>query len=130
MEAEESETVDNSPDNERNDNNIGMRMKFRNYTPQTQLLDGLYYEEKAEPGSIKHFIQDKLDLLKVDEEHANSDDPARKYGIDPEMLDPQKPDWDLKRNFSKKSRKLDKLVAKSCQEFRKKQAKKKSQKSK
>lgn len=62
------------------------QIKFKNYTPQTNLLDDMYVIEKAEPGSISHLIEDKLNLI-------NDDTPVK------DLLEPKKIDWDLKRRI-------------------------------
>jgi len=66
-------------------------IKFRNYQPQTDFLEGLYIFEKADPKSVHEFIKDKLDLI--------SDTSFR---IDPKLMEPKKVDWDLKRRIEKR----------------------------
>ena len=75
--------------------------KFRNYTPQTRFLDGLYTVEKSQQGSIRHLIEDKLNII--------SDDTS----IDPKLLEPKKVDWDLKRRLEKRMEILDRDTRKS-----------------
>lgn len=72
-------------------NNSNSLMRFRNYKPQTNFLDGLYTVDKSQPGSISELIKDKLDLI--------SDGNLR---IDPKILEPKKIDWDLKRRLEKR----------------------------
>lgn len=74
-------------------------LKFKNYTPQTQLLEGTYTIEKCEPESIKTLIQDKLDLLEDETVDLNSKDQCR---MDMKMVD-----WDLKRRIGKRMEKLE-----------------------
>lgn len=76
-------------------------IKLRNYKPQTNFLDGLFYIEQAQPGSINHLIENKLELV--------SDD----YKIDPKLMDPKKVDWDLKRRIEDRMEKLEKQTRKS-----------------
>lgn len=77
------------------------KIKFRNYTPQTDLLDGLFEISKAEPEVIEPFIEDKLNLL------------GQKGKITLEDLDFKKIDWDLKRRIEGKMQDLDEKTRKS-----------------
>lgn len=62
-------------------------IRFRNYTPQTKFLDGMYVMEKSEPETLTPLIQDKLDLCDENKPLA-------------ERLEPKKIDWDLKCRIS------------------------------
>lgn len=77
--------------------------KFRNYLPQSKFLDGLTVTSAAEPLSINHLIQDKLDLVPKD----------GNYRIDHQLLEPKKVDWDLKRRFERRLEKLEASTGKA-----------------
>lgn len=79
--------------------------KFRNYTSQTHFLDGLYTIDKAQPGSIAEYIEDKIKLAS-DSDYL-IDDGENKYKINPEKLNLQKIDADLKRRIEDKLEKLE-----------------------
>lgn len=83
-----------SDDTQRCDEQI---YKFRNYVPQSKFLCGLSKTSTAEPLSINHLIQDKLDLVPKD----------GNYRIDHQLLEPKKDDWDLKRRFERRLAKLE-----------------------
>lgn len=85
-------------------------INFRNYTPQTSLLEGSFTLEKAEPESITPYIQDKLDLLKDDTNDNNDKNP---YKLDIKILEPKKADWDLKRRIEKRMERLDRETRKN-----------------
>lgn len=70
------------------------RIRFRNYTPQTKFLDGMYVIEKTEPETLTQLIQDKLDLCDDNKPLA-------------ERLEPKKVDWDLKRRISNSLERLE-----------------------
>lgn len=75
------------------------RIRFRNYTPQTKFLEGMYTLDKAEPDTLTPLIQDKLDLL-------NDNTPLA------ERLEPKKIDWDLKCRISGSLEKLERETRK------------------
>lgn len=75
------------------------RIKFRNYTPQTKFLDGMYSIEKTEPETLTPLIQDKLDLC-------NDNTPLA------ERLEPKKIDWDLKCRISNSLERLERETRK------------------
>lgn len=75
------------------------RIKFRNYTPQTKFLEGMYIVEKAEPDTLTPLIQDKLDLSK-------DNAPVS------ERLEPKKVDWDLKCRLGRSLEKLERETRK------------------
>lgn len=85
-------------------------INFRNYTPQTRLLEGSYTVEKAEPESIIPYIQDKLDLLNDNRSESSDKNP---YKLDIKILEPKKVDWDLKRRIEKKMERLDRETRKN-----------------
>lgn len=78
--------------------------KFRNYTPQTHFLEGLYTVERSQPATIDHLIKDKIDLV-------SSQDTG--YRIDPKLFEPKKIDWDLKRRIEKRLELLESDTRKS-----------------
>lgn len=65
-------------------------IKFRNYKPVTDLLDGMWIDDTTEPRSITHLIEDKLRLI-TDE---------KPYTTKP--FDPETVNWDLKRRLAPK----------------------------
>lgn len=79
--------------------------KFRNYTPQTHFLEGLYTIDKAQPGSIAEYIEDKIKLISDGDYLIN--DGENKYKINPEKLNLQKIDADLKRRIEGRLEKLE-----------------------
>lgn len=79
---------------------------FRNYRPQTSLLEGSYSTKKAQPGSITPYVKDKFQLLD-DNEFYLKNDSVNQFNLNPKVLEPKKPDWDLKCRISKKMDKLD-----------------------
>lgn len=85
-------------------NNSQSLLRFRNYTPQTKFLEGLYRVDKAEPSSIDSYIEDKINLISDNDYTMNDND--NKHRINPEKLNLQKIDADLKRRIEKR---LDKL---------------------
>lgn len=89
-------------------------LRFRNYNPQTNLLEGMYLIEKSEPESITPYIQDKLKLLDPDQDNRDTDNPFR---INPEMLDAKKVDFDLKRRLESKIEKLDRETRKNIDKY-------------
>lgn len=91
---------------ERNDSNSQQIIRFRNYTPQTDFLDGMYTIEQSQPGSIRHLIEDKLNLI------VSNEDDGKRYMIDPASMEPKKANWDLKRRLEKKMEKLDRETSK------------------
>jgi hypothetical protein len=88
--------------------------KFRNYVPQTNFLKGICVTKPTEPTSINHLIQDKLDLIPKD----------GNYKIDHKLLEPKKIDYDLKRRFEKRLKKLERDTSKSISEHVKKDRRK------
>lgn len=78
--------------------------KFRNYTPQTHFIDGIFSVEKSQPGTISHLIEDKLDILSKG---------GAGYRIDPKLMEPKKEDWDLKRRIEKRMETLERATRKS-----------------
>lgn len=84
-------------------------LKFRNYKPQTKLLEGHYTIEKSEPSTIHHRIQDKLELVNLE--------------FDPDYLELKKPDWDLKCRIKSKLDKLERETNKQIKLEVKKRAK-------
>ena len=106
MELSRSPSMSQADEEPRNYVNSEPMLKFRNYKPQTSFLDGLYTEEQAEPETIQHLIQDKLDLLAADEDHL-------RYRINPKLMEPKKIDFDLKRRIEKKLDKLERETKKS-----------------
>lgn len=90
------------------------RYKFRNYVPQTKFLEGSCQIKPSEALSIDHLIQDKLDLIPKD----------GNYKIDHKMLEPKKIDWDLKRRFEKRLKRLERDTSKSISEHIKSKRKK------
>lgn len=106
------------PDDDADINDIDMnhssessKLKFRNYEPQTQFLEGLYTITKSEPESIVPFIRDKLDLL-ADNDVNKDDTTNNQYKIDKDMLEFKKVDWDLKRRIEKRLEKLERETRK------------------
>jgi hypothetical protein len=90
------------------------KYKFRNYIPQTKFLEGSCVTRPSEPLPINHLIQDKLDLIPSD----------GNYMIDHKMLEQKKVDWDLKRRFEKRLRKLERDTSRKISEHIKKERKK------
>lgn len=84
---------------------------FRNYTPQTNLLEGLFVVEKSTLETITARIEDKLKLIS---EETNCDN---KYQIDKVMLEPQKVDSDLKRLINPRLDKLERETRKQIDKF-------------
>lgn len=110
-EVEEDEEVDDQNDDANNQSpNSNHIIQFRSYSPQTNLLDGLYSSEKIEPLTITKYIEDKLSILK--ESESTDQDVDNVYKIDPEMLELKKVDWDLKRRLEKRMEKLDRETRK------------------
>lgn len=72
-------------------------LRFRNYKPQTDLLEGMYIKQ-TEPETIVTRIQDKLELL---DESAG-----------PVELEPKKVDWDLKQRLQERLARLDRQTQK------------------
>lgn len=90
------------------------KYKFRNYAPQTKFLEGSCVIRPSEALSINHLIQDKLDLIPTD----------GNYKIDHTLLEPKKIDWDLKRRFEKRLKKLERDTSKSISAHIKRERKK------
>ncbi|KAJ6637981.1 Coiled-coil domain-containing protein 12 [Pseudolycoriella hygida] len=82
--------------------------KFRSYKPQDEsiLENAILAEAAAE--SIETEVQDQLDMLKT---------PIVIDEIDIVNLAPRKPDWDLKRDVSKKLEKLEKQTQRAIAEL-------------
>lgn len=93
--------------------------RFRNYSPQTNFLDGLYTIDKAEPCSIAEFIEDKLKL--IDDSNYLVNDEENKYKIIPEKLDLQKVDVDLKRRIEGRLEKLENETRRQINKYLKSQ---------
>lgn len=95
------------------DGNSSVKIKFRNYKPQTEFLDGLFIVDRSEPASINEFIKDKLDMIT-----------DGNYNIDPNILEPKKVDWDLKRRLERRveilERETRKGISKHIKDARKK----------
>ncbi|XP_015176968.1 PREDICTED: coiled-coil domain-containing protein 12 [Polistes dominula] len=81
--------------------------KFRSYKPQDESLKEKVLEN-AKPGDVESEVQDQLSAAKskvVIEE------------LDISNLAPRKPDWDLKRDVSKKLEKLERRTQKAIAEL-------------
>ncbi|KAF7407776.1 coiled-coil domain-containing protein 12 [Vespula maculifrons] len=81
--------------------------KFRSYKPQDESLKEKVLED-AKPGDVESEVQDQLSAAKskvVIEE------------LDISNLAPRKPDWDLKRDVSKKLEKLERRTQKAIAEL-------------
>ncbi|XP_046820715.1 coiled-coil domain-containing protein 12 [Vespa crabro] len=81
--------------------------KFRSYKPQDESLKEKVLED-AKPGDVETEVQDQLNAAKtkvVIEE------------LDISNLAPRKPDWDLKRDVSKKLEKLERRTQKAIAEL-------------
>ncbi|XP_047371306.1 coiled-coil domain-containing protein 12 [Vespa velutina] len=81
--------------------------KFRSYKPQDESLKEKVLED-AKPGDVETEVQDQLSAAKtkvVIEE------------LDISNLAPRKPDWDLKRDVSKKLEKLERRTQKAIAEL-------------
>ncbi|XP_043496790.1 coiled-coil domain-containing protein 12 [Polistes fuscatus] len=81
--------------------------KFRSYKPQDESLKEKVLEN-AKPGDVESEVQDQLNAAKskvVIEE------------LDISNLAPRKPDWDLKRDVSKKLEKLERRTQKAIAEL-------------
>lgn len=89
---------------------------FRNYTPITQLLEGLYVTEKSEPQSLIHRIEDRLKYVSQDEDQ--EEESCQNVKID---FDTRKINWDLKLRLSKRSLKLEKETMKQIAKYVKSQ---------
>ena len=98
MDEEDGNSSRHSSEPEAGRDSSELIFKFRNYTPQTQFLDGLYTVEKSQPATIGHLIKDKLDLISSEETG---------YRIDHKLFEPKKVDWDLKRRIEKRLEMLD-----------------------
>lgn len=79
--------------------------RFRNYSAQTNFLDGLYTVDKAEPCSITEFIEEKIKL--IDDSDYLASDEENKYKINSKKLNLQKVDSDLKRRIEGRLEKLE-----------------------
>lgn len=99
------DTPDNNESHDDHDNNKTSMpiIRFRNYTPQTGFLDGLVTVDQSEPGSIKHLIQDKLNLI-LDQEDDNE-----KYRINFDNIEISSKEvcWDLKQRIKKQMDQLE-----------------------
>lgn len=73
------------------------RTKFRSYTPQDETLKENAIIATAEAVDLEAEVQPQLDMLRT---------PIVIDEIDIANLAPRKPDWDLKRDVSKKLEKL------------------------
>ncbi|KAK2575811.1 hypothetical protein KPH14_007194 [Odynerus spinipes] len=81
--------------------------KFRSYKPQDESLKEKVLDD-AKPGDVEAAVQDQLSAAKskvVIEE------------LDISNLAPRKPDWDLKRDVSKKLEKLERRTQKAIAEL-------------
>ncbi|XP_067619398.1 coiled-coil domain-containing protein 12 [Eurosta solidaginis] len=80
---------------------------FRSYKPQNENTEGEVLEQKPS-GDIEEAVEGQLELLRqpmiIDE-------------IDIANLAPRKPDWDLKRDVSKKLERLDRRTQKAIAEL-------------
>lgn len=77
---------------------IQNRPKFRSYQPHDETLKENAIIATTEPADIESAVQSQLDLLQT---------PIVIDEIDIANLAPRKPDWDLKRDVSKKLEKLE-----------------------
>lgn len=91
--------------------NIEQPLVFRNYEPQTKLLEDLYVIEKTEPETIHSRIQDKLKLI---EDNGSEEE---RYKIDSKFLDPQKIDYDLKRRIQPRMDKLNRRTKREIDRY-------------
>lgn len=74
------------------------RPKFRSYTPQDEAIKENAIIATLEPVDLEAEVQSQLELLRT---------PIVIDEIDIANLAPRKPDWDLKRDVSKKLEKLE-----------------------
>ncbi|XP_028175431.1 coiled-coil domain-containing protein 12 [Ostrinia nubilalis] len=81
--------------------------KFRSYKPQDELLQEAKLEE-AQPTLVEDEVKD---LLEAGKEKVVLQD------LDISSLAPRKPDWDLKRDVSKKLEKLERRTQKAIAEL-------------
>ncbi|CAD6215796.1 GSCOCG00000609001-RA-CDS [Cotesia congregata] len=99
----------NEEKNSENSNEFGNlpKPKFRSYKPQDESLKENVLEE-AKPGNVESEVQDLLSAAhsKVVFEE-----------LDLTSLAPRKPDWDLKRDVSKKLEKLERRTQKAVIEL-------------
>jgi len=82
-------------------------IKFRNYVPKDEALKDKKIED-AKPQSVQESVQDHLEKAKPE---AIIDE------VDIATLAPRKPDWDLKRDVSKKLEKLQKKTQRAIVEL-------------
>lgn len=81
---------------------------FRSYKPQDETILENAIVPAAATESIEVEVQDQLDMLKT---------PIVIEDIDIVNLAPRKPDWDLKRDVSKKLEKLEKQTQRAIAEL-------------
>lgn len=81
--------------------------KFRSYRPQDEVLQEAALPE-AQPAAVDEEVKDLLEAAK---EKVVIDD------LDISSLAPRKPDWDLKRDVSKKLEKLERRTQKAIAEL-------------
>ncbi|KAH9505431.1 Coiled-coil domain-containing protein 12 [Bulinus truncatus] len=80
---------------------------FRSYKPESERLKELTVQS-AKPSDVTSSIKDQLESGKTD--HVVTD-------VDLSNLAPRKPDWDLKRDISKKMEKLDRKTQRAIAEL-------------
>ncbi|CAL1528363.1 unnamed protein product [Lymnaea stagnalis] len=80
---------------------------FRSYKPESQSLKE-QTKEAVKPADVKESIKDQLEAGKTD--HVVTE-------VDLSNLAPRKPDWDLKRDVSKKIEKLEKRTQRAIAEL-------------
>lgn len=85
-----------------------LRPIFRSYKPQDETILENAIVTEAVTESIEAEVQDQLDMLKT---------PIVIDEIDIVNLAPRKPDWDLKRDVSKKLDKLEKQTQRAIAEL-------------
>ncbi|XP_076240392.1 coiled-coil domain-containing protein 12 [Calliopsis andreniformis] len=97
-------------DSKENKNDTANRLpkpKFRSYKPQDESLKDKVLED-AKPGNVEEEVQDQLNA-------ANTKVVIEELDIS--NLAPRKPDWDLKRDVSKKLEKLERRTQKAIAEL-------------
>ncbi|BFZ22487.1 hypothetical protein BsWGS_25526 [Bradybaena similaris] len=84
------------------------RPVFRSYRPESESLKDSAVKQPAKPADVKESIKDQLEAGKTD--HIVTE-------VDLNTLAPRKPDWDLKRDISKKLEKLERRTQRAIAEL-------------
>lgn len=106
LQALKKKTEDNKENTEEGDGKLP-KPKFRSYKPQDDSLKNEVLED-AKPGNVEEEVKDQLSA-------ANTKVVIEELDIS--NLAPRKPDWDLKRDVTKKLEKLERRTQKAIAEL-------------